>query len=120
MFTWKAKLVWSLACLLSASLTHRYQQHRAKRLIKAFGTVLDIETDSDGVHTPVISFTSRDGQVVTFQGQFGTNVTRPRQGSRVTVLYDPTDPEAAQVEGGQHFLLIFFGVVALIPWLDSS
>jgi Protein of unknown function (DUF3592) len=66
------------------------------------GTVVDVEssTDADGYETfyPVVRFTTADGREVEFRSDSGSS-SPPSTGNRVDVLYDPDDPQDAELSG---------------------
>jgi Protein of unknown function (DUF3592) len=65
------------------------------------GTVIDLDSrTSDGglVHHPIVRFTAADGRTVEFTSSSGSS-SPPDVGDRVEVLYDPDDPQDAQLSG---------------------
>ncbi|MQA83306.1 MAG: DUF3592 domain-containing protein [Streptosporangiales bacterium] len=69
---------------------------------------------------PVLQFTTPEGREIRARMRFGSNPAIARVGDRVTVRYDPKNPEEAEIEGKgwlQPFLLFFlvvFGVVLIV------
>ncbi|MEK6752658.1 MAG: DUF3592 domain-containing protein [Chloroflexota bacterium] len=65
------------------------------------GTVVRLEESADAnggccTYSPVIEF-SVNGQTYTFEGGTASNPPAYQIGERVKVLYDPTDPNTAQI-----------------------
>jgi hypothetical protein len=66
------------------------------------GTVIELEASdsSEGgccVYSPVIEFTANDDQTYTFEGDTASDPPAYDVGEEVNVLYDPNDPETAQI-----------------------
>lgn len=57
-----------------------------------------------------MSFRTAQGQSVTFVTSWGTSPSAYRKGDRVTVLYDATTPDKAEIEG---FLSQWLGTLIL-------
>lgn len=72
------------------------------RAVPATGTVTDLErsSSSEGGYSycPVIQFTSRDGQVVSYEGNVCSDPPAYAIGDRVELVYDPEDPEHVQMD----------------------
>jgi len=54
---------------------------------------------SSGTWFPVVRFETADGHEVETEGMYGRRPPPARRGDEVTVLYDPTDPTRAALEG---------------------
>lgn len=70
------------------------------------------------VYSPVVQFTTMEGQALTFTESVATNPPRHQPGAPVKVLYPPGNPQAARVAGwfGLWFLPTFallFGLIFL-------
>jgi Protein of unknown function (DUF3592) len=67
------------------------------------GEVIDLSRDEDdegGVtFHPVVRFTTADGRTVEFVSPSGSSPPSHSEGDRVEVLYDPDDPQDAQLSG---------------------
>jgi hypothetical protein len=66
------------------------------------GTVIELESSdsSEGgccVYSPVIEFTANNDQTYTFEGDTASDPPAYDVGEQVDVLYDPNDPETAQI-----------------------
>lgn len=66
------------------------------------GTVTELEASdsSEGgccVYSPVIEFTANNGQTYTFEGDTASDPPAYDVGEQVDVLYDPNDPDTAQI-----------------------
>jgi hypothetical protein len=85
----------------------------ARQRATAKGTVVDVEhhssagtADSHSIGTfhPVVTF-EVGGATHRFCSAYGSSLHRPQRGSRVTVRFDPLDPDNAEVERGQSMVL---------------
>jgi Protein of unknown function (DUF3592) len=92
---------------------------RAGDIFEVCTRVIDLssETDSEGkvfVH-PVVRFTTAEGRTVEFVSASGSSPASHSVGDRVEVLYDPDDPQDAQLSGFFDLWLwpIGFGVLAI-------
>lgn len=89
------------------------------------GTVIELSSefsDGDEVFYPIVRFTTAEGRSVEFESSSGSSPPSESVGDQVDVLYDPDDPEDAQISGFFHLWLwplvagglsLMFGVVAL-------
>jgi len=77
------------------------------------GTVVDVEqhssTSSVDSHTgstfhAVVTF-EVGGRTHRFCSAYGSSLHRPQRGSRVTVRFDPLDPDNAEIERGQSLVM---------------
>jgi len=48
---------------------------------------------------PVVTYTTRENHEIKFVSSFGSTPAKYKIGEKVTVLYDPRDPNEAQIEG---------------------
>lgn len=77
--------------------------------------------DTQMVYMPTVEFTTADGTPVRATSNIGTNPRPGRVGDRVTVLYDPRNPQKVRVESGKAtlsclevaFMLVGSAVAAL-------
>ena len=77
---------------------------------------------SDGiVYMPTVEFTTVDGTPVRATSPIGTNPRPGRVGERVTVMYDPGNPQKVRVQSGKAVFscleiafLLFGGAVAAL------
>ena len=73
-----------------------------ERSVTAQGTVEELirSRSSDSVsYYPLVQFITSDGQQVEFQTNSGSNPPLYDQGERVSVLYEPSSPQAAKIDG---------------------
>jgi hypothetical protein len=66
------------------------------------GTVLELEASDSAeggccVYSPVIEFTTANDQTYTFEGDTASDPPAYKVGEEVSVIYDPNDPETAQI-----------------------
>ena len=77
--------------------------HFVRTAEHATGTVVDVsrEVDSDGDESfyPIVRFTTADGKEFQFKSNSGSNPASHSTGDEVDVLYDPDDPDDAQLSG---------------------
>lgn len=114
-----------VALIVGAVLLVRTAQFVA-RAEHATGTVIDLsrETDSEGqdIFYPVVRFTTADGDEIEFKSSSGSAPASESPGDRVDVLYDPNDPNDAQLGGFFHlwlFTIIPFAIGAafiVVAW----
>lgn len=102
---------------IGAGLTIR-QANLEREGEQAQGEVIGLSEscDDDGcAYAPVVRFTTRAGQSVTFESTFYSSPPSYRTGERVTVNYPPDAPEKAGIKGeGMLFRIIFLVVGGLI------
>lgn len=73
-----------------------------ERSVSAQGTVVELirSRSSDSVsYYPVVEFTAANGRQVEFQSNSGSSPPSYNQGEQVSVLYEPSSPEAAKING---------------------
>ena len=92
-----------LAILVGGVVSAVKQSRELARQVGATGTVVDqvkrvINARSGGVYCPVVEFTTAVGQAVRFESQFGTMPATHHVGQTVTVRYEVTDPQRAEVD----------------------
>lgn len=77
---------------------------------RASGTVIELERRQSGddgpTYYPVIRFIDADGREVTFTSSTGSNPPSKREGDKVDVLYDPKNPNEAELNS---FFALWFG-----------
>jgi hypothetical protein len=84
------------------------------------GTVIDLQRSESSkggaTYYPVVSYTTRDGKVVTFSSGVSTNPPSYEVGESVEVYYDPQNPNGAEIKGffSQWFVVLIFGGLGLI------
>ena len=64
-------------------------------------TGFDVSTDSDGgdSYCPVVEFTTRAGQTVSYDSNFCSAPPAYSVGQQVNMIYDPRNPKNAQLQG---------------------
>jgi hypothetical protein len=104
-------------CLLVVSVllflnTRRFINSSAR----ATGTVVSHNTsrssDGDISYYPVISFQTQDGRTIEFQSGAGSSSRSPAVGQTVELLYDPRNPQSAEINS--------FGSLWLAPLILSA
>jgi Protein of unknown function (DUF3592) len=86
-----------------------------------FGMPWGFQGDAGMVYMPTVEFTTADGTSVKATSHIGTNPRPGKVGDRVTVFYDPRNPERVRVQSGKAtmtcmetaFMLFGGGVAAL-------
>ena len=78
---------------------------------RASGTVIELQrrqssSDDSPSYYPVVRFTDAGGKDVTFTSSTGSNPPSKREGDKVDVLYDPRNPEKAELNS---FFALWFG-----------
>jgi hypothetical protein len=77
--------------------------HFVKNAEHATGTVVDvsreIDDEGDEFFYPVVRFTTAEGKEFEFKSDSGSNPASHSTGDEVDVLYDPDDPDDAQLSG---------------------
>jgi hypothetical protein len=77
--------------------------HFVRTAEHATGTVVDvsreIDDDGDEFFYPVVRFTTAEGKEFEFKSDSGSNPASHSNGDEVDVLYDPDDPDDAQLSG---------------------
>lgn len=109
------------------------QQRRFVATAKtATGTVIEINEEFQRVNRerrllkyPVVRFSTLDGQEIEFQSSTGTNPSRYRVGDQVTVLYQPDDPQQAEIQSFLSLwcltiIMLFLGVVSLVAGIVAA
>ena len=86
---------------------------------RAAGTVIELRSevsDGDEVFYPVVRFTTAEGRSVEFVSSSGSSPPSESVGDEVEVLYDPDDPNDAQLSGFFHLWLwpLVLGPLGLI------
>lgn len=70
---------------------------------------------------PIISFTTKQGKVITFAGGVASNVNPYSLGETVTIYYNPRNPSEAQIRS---FLALWGAPLALLiitfPWFFAA
>lgn len=78
---------------------------------RASGTVIELQrrqssSDDGPSYYPVVRFTDASGKDVTFTSSTGSNPPSNREGDKVAVLYDPNNPDEAELDS---FFALWFG-----------
>ena len=61
------------------------------------GTVIGMDSDSEGASAPVFKFTALNGDIVEKHETMYSNPPAHRVGDVVDILYDPNDPQHARI-----------------------
>lgn len=103
-------LIWAYS-LTSSQITFIQQSKKAP------GTVVENYIDSEGEgYFPVVKFRTPDGNIVKFRENVGSSPPKFQIGQYVDVLYDPSNPENAQINAPHELWLApkILGVVGMI------
>lgn len=92
---------------------------RARRIeresVTAPGEVVALAESTSGEgrisYAPVVQFTTAAGRTIRFTDRLGTNPPSNKVGDKVTVSYDPDDPEGARIAGSWLFLPMLIAVI---------
>jgi len=91
------------ACMLAGAFAlYNHTASFLDRSVTAQGIVVELirSRSSDSVsYYPVVQFAAAGGREIEFQARTGSNPPSYSQGEQVTVLYDPSSPEAAKING---------------------
>jgi hypothetical protein len=95
----------SIGCFIGCVYTLISQMQKRKKNISASGIVVGIEkrifnAGSSGVYCPIVEFISNAGETIRFRSSFGTMPASNKEGDAVKVLYNPNNPEEAEIETG--------------------
>lgn len=126
------------ACMLAGAFAiYSSTASFLERSVSAQGTVVELIRSrfSDSVsYYPVVEFSTPNGRQVEFQSNSGSSPPSYNQGEQVSVLYEPSNPEAAKINGffslwggalivggiGSVFGLIGCGIMAYVALKNRS
>lgn len=100
-------LVIGLALLIGARFVGNSAYEFTRNAVKASGTVVELQLveskrsrnrNNSYVYYPVVTFTTAEGQTVTFRSRAGTNPPAYDKGETVEVLYLSDNPQNAQIK----------------------
>ena len=79
-----------------------WQGRRFANMTAVEGVVIDLQREvynpgSAGIYCPVVRFTTASGEQVEFQSEHGGRPALHKAGQTVTVLYDPGNPQDAEI-----------------------
>ena len=113
----------AVGLLIGAVVVYARQGRQAADRVSVQGTVTGLERrvinpGSGGVYCPVVEFKTPDGQTIRFESAFGTLPASHKVGQSVTVLYNPANPQEAEVSSAvSRYLypgvMAFMGLIAL-------
>lgn len=88
----------------------------ARRRHQALGTIVAIQTDGDGVRTPLIEFLDSNRRTVRFTSMLPVTAATTAVGDTVPIIYDPRRPSRAR-EAGRPLIklaayLLWWGFIA--------
>jgi hypothetical protein len=106
--------------LVASALTYRHSRAFIAGAERSDGEVVDLEYnrrpgDSTGMYCPVFQFMTEDGNKITVKSGIRGSTPSYHRGDRVTVLYDPKNPENAAIESfvELYFLPMVFGLIGV-------
>ena len=112
----------AVGLLIGAVVVYVRQSRQLADRVSVQGTVTGLERTvtnpgSGGVYCPVVEF-QVSGQTIRFQSAFGTMPASHKVGQSVTILYNPANPQEAEVSSVvSRYLypgvLAFMGLIAL-------
>lgn len=98
---------------IGAGLTY-HQLQLGHQGVEVSGQVVSLSTncDSDGCsYSPIVRFTTRNGQTITFESKFSSSPPSYDVGEVVTVIYATENSENAIIKGeGQVLRIVFMSV----------
>jgi len=110
-----------LGLLGAAAMIYYSLEKEAKEGAMTTGTVVELSHEkiapgNPGAYDPIITFTLSSGEAITFTSDVGKQPSNFKVGQKVTVRYDPDDPQKAKVVSGLSKMLVpvilaFIGVV---------
>ena len=113
----------AVGLLVGAVLAYRHQQRKFEGRHSVKGTVVALEREATlsgpgNIYCPVVEFTAPDGQLVRFVSDFGTRPASHKVGQIVDVMYNPSNPQEAEIPSGLARwlitgILVFMGLIAL-------
>ena len=122
-----------LIFLAGALYFYLSKQDFLKKANIAQGTVIELvrkKTDKSTTYSPVILFTTKEGNEIKFTSSISSSPPSYNEGERVEVLYDPKNPKEASINSfaslwiGPLVLgvlgIVFFLIGFFIVWLDFS
>lgn len=88
--------------LIGAVITYQRQNRQFAERVSVQGVVIALENrvmapGKAGVYCPVVKFTPLNGQEIQFTSDFGTLPASHKVGQGVTVLYNPSNLQEAEV-----------------------
>ena len=91
-----------LALLGGAVFSALYRRRNLTGRKSAEGEVIELvrrgfNPGSPGIYCPVVRFRAPDGEEYEFESEHGSRPAMHKVGQTVTVLYDPADPENAEI-----------------------
>lgn len=100
-----------IACLVGGIVWGVNTKKFVDGAVKTSGTVVEVQrrqssSDDGPTYYPVVRFADAEGRDVTFTSSTGSNPPSHREGDRVEVLYDPRDPNDAEINS---FFSLWFG-----------
>lgn len=127
----------SIGCLVAGVRALIMQRRQREASTLASGVVVALQKQvlnpgSSGVYCPTIEFTTASGEDVRFESSYGTMPASHKVGQVVRVLYDPKNPNSAEIDSGLSkwlvpgclmifaigaflFSIMFFGLFFILP-----
>lgn len=62
-------------------------------------------------YAPIVQFVTTEGRTIRFTDRLGTNPPSHAVGDKITVSYDPADPDGARIAGSDWFLPGLFAFI---------
>jgi hypothetical protein len=93
----------SIGCLVAGVRALMIQRRRREGSTLASGVVVTLQKQilnpgTSGVYCPIIEFTTASGEIVRFESSYGTMPASHKVGQTVNVLYDPKNPNSAEID----------------------
>lgn len=102
------------ACLLVGAIyLYINKQAFLEKAETTQGTVVEMipkRSKDSTTYSPVISFTTKTGQQITYTSSVSSNPPSYEVGENVQIFYDPADPKDAEING---FFSLWLGVIIL-------
>jgi Protein of unknown function (DUF3592) len=118
LWMWRASLAAGVVFIIVGAVLLVFTVRFVADAERATGTVVDLDrrrSSSDGalLFYPVVRFTTANGEAIEFVDSTGSRPPLETPGDRVEVLYDPDDPNDAELSGIFHVWLVPAGLLVL-------
>jgi hypothetical protein len=95
----------AVGCLVGGVSTLITQRRQRAASTSVSGVVVALQKQvmnpgSGGVYCPIVEFTTASGKSIRFESSYGTMPASHQVGQVVKVLYDPQNPDKAEIESG--------------------
>lgn len=93
----------SIGCLIAGVRSLMLQRRKRETSTLTSGVVVALQKQvfnagTSGVYCPTIEFTTASGEIICFESSYGTMPASHKVGQTVNVLYDPKNPNSAEID----------------------